>query len=164
MHRNEMFPCYTSTVNRVIVLKGKYLFRYRCNEKSGEPTGDVKGVPILLTEAHIQVNDDDPCSFDIETMYKSYTFTCSNSLEVDNWVEALGAVRVNTLRTELGHVEESKSDIDTNRIAEELHISHRKQTEAVNREKDMYNNDISLHYETSQIPVHVPYTPYSYVA
>lgn len=105
----QIAPCCVKKWKpRYFVVLGGYLYRY-----SSYPQGKAKGFPIPLDACTIRVleegdvtldpGDEYPSCFEVSMIRKQYIFKASSSTECREWVSALKARKLQSIKEGLGH-------------------------------------------------------------
>lgn len=121
-----IFPPYK---RRLFILAGGFLFKYK-DENSSSP----KGIPLPLSACFVERDDEDDCLFEIATIRKRYIIRTSSYEECTEWVHAIKARKLESVKEEMGHTSVSSSTKSLNNSAAALYnekINAESRTEAV---------------------------------
>jgi hypothetical protein len=115
-HRDAFFTCLDRPVQRLLLVKGKYLFRYKV-DKNGETKGAPTGLPVEICSGAFNPCPTDSTAFEITSLYQTYTYKCETEEEAKEWIQKLQFVKERVIKERMGHSSVASSDKLTNSVA-----------------------------------------------
>ena len=102
-------------MKRKLILKGQFLFRYKV-DKNGEAKGGPTGIPVSIENGSFEADIDNPRTFEINSLFQKYRYTCDTVEECQAWLKALNEVNEKNEKAKFGVLETINESDEVNFI------------------------------------------------